>query len=329
MKITSFSLFVVAILLGFFIKNQIDIDTNQKNMIVETKYNRAIDTATQDAAKAMITNASQPLESQYQSSKKVRINKEQAVATFFKTMYLNFGVNHDLTGQGVLDGYIPVLVVVGYDGYFVYTYEEYTDTTGQKKLKHVWSPKKPYAYADQYGNTFNFTLDDYVTVNRNSDRQWFEGFREEIKDEASVSFLNDAQIFDQVRRSTIVNAIQNDLGYAINQYNTVSKKYGISYTFTIPQISQEDWNNTINDAGVLAFVQGIPVGTEYYNNYALGGARIVKKDIYNGITANGRKYYYPADSCKTNFATEEVFTSGKDAAQSGYIPLNCSIGYKN
>lgn len=326
MKITSFAVVLVLILLFIFVRNHIDLEDNRINMLLQTRYNRAIDTAAQDAAQALITNVSQPLESQYQSAKNVRINKEQAADTFFKTMYMNFNVTDDPTGQYVLNSYIPALVVVGYDGYYMYQFEEYRNTRGETEFHHVWSPKKPYVYKDAHNNTYSFTLDEYVTIQRAADERWIQGFRGEIAGEADIPLLKDAPAFDAARRTTIVNAIQNDLERSINQYNVTSKRYGTSYTFTVPYISQEDWNNTINDAGVLAFVQGIPLGSQYYNNYALGGARIVKKETFQGINVDGRKYYFSSKSCKSEYSPEEVFTSAKEAAQKGYILLRCGIG---
>lgn len=328
MKITKFTILFTLIMLPFFVINNINVDQNRKNLILELRYNRVIDTATQDAAKALITNAMQTEESQYESLKRVRINKEEAVQTFFNTLYLNFGVFDDPVGQGVIQTYVPVIVIVGYDGYYVYYMDEYVDENGEKVLKHVWSPKKPYAHADEYGNTFAFTLDEYVVVNRNSDQTWFEGFRGEIASSAGVPLLNDASTFDQVRRITIVNALQKDLEHYINHYNNYAKRIGVAYTFTLPLMSQEEWHNTVNDVGVLAFVQGIPLGQKYYNNYALGGSRVVKKPVYHGIVANGIKYYYSSTSCTSSFETQEVFTTEKDAAKNGYIPLDCTVGYR-
>ncbi len=326
MKITNLAVIFVLILLFIFVKNNLDQEDNRNNLQLQLRYNRAIDTATQDAAHALITNASQPTESQYQSTKQVRINKEAAADTFFHTMYLNFNVAADPNGQQVLNGYIPALIVVGYDGYYVYQFEKYQNGEGQTEFRHVWSPKKPYAYKDEQNNTYAFTLDDYVTMHRAADGKWLHGFRSELQEQADVKLLEDADAFDAMRRTTIVNALQNDLEHTINRYNTDTKRYGVSYTFTVPYISQEDWNNTINDAGVLAFVQGIPLGSQYYNNYALGGARIVKTNTFNGVVAEGRKYYFPSRSCQSPYATEEVFTSAKEAAANGYFPLNCTIG---
>ncbi|WP_438350939.1 hypothetical protein ACP8HI_09985 [Paenibacillus sp. FA6] len=327
--ITKLAIFSVLILLPYFVFNNINLDHYRQDLMIEMRYNRAIDTATQDAAKALLSNGNHRDETEYETLKNVKINKDEAVQTFFNTLYLNFGIFNDRDGQGVLKNYVPALMIVGYDGYYMYSWDEYTNASGEKEIQHVWSPKKPYSYSDQNGNTFAFTLDDYVIVNRNGDQKWFEGFRSEIASESSISLLYDADTFDQVRRTSIVNLLQQDLEFYINQYNNYSKRLGVAYTFTIPLISQEEWNNTIDDVGVLAFVQGIPMGEKYYNNYALGGSRVVKQPIYNGIIANGRKYYYYRNACVSSFRTEEMFTSERDAAANGYIPLDCTVGYRN
>lgn len=52
---------------------------------------------------------------------------------------------------------------------------------------------------------------------------------------------------------------------------------GVTYEFNLPEIAREQWNNTIDDISVLAFFQGMPIGVDsYYNNYSLGGTRIVQ-----------------------------------------------------
>ncbi|MHA0855268.1 hypothetical protein [Paenibacillus sp. CMAA1364] len=326
--IIKFAILSVAILLPYSVFNSIHLDQHRQNLLFEIRYNRAIDTATQDAAKALLTNSEHQDEMNYEVVKKMKINKEDAVQAFFHTMYLNFGVFHDVDGQGVLKSYVPAIVIVGYDGYYLYSWDEYTNAAGEKELQHVWSPKKPYSYSDSYGNTFAFTLDDYVIVNRNEDNSWLKGFRSEISTHANIPLLDHADTYDQVRRTAIVNTIQQDLEYQINQYNNYTKRYGVAYTFTLPLISQEEWHNTIDDVGVLAFIQGIPLGGKYYNNYALGGSRVVKQQQYHGIMANGRKYYYSRKACSSSFTTVEVFTSERDAAANGYIPLECKVGYR-
>ncbi|WP_322906725.1 hypothetical protein [Paenibacillus campi] len=327
MKIINWAVIFVLILLFVFVINSLDQQNNRVNLQLQIRYNKAVDTATQDAANALMNNTSQPQESQYESTKQTRINKEAAADTFLRTMYLNFNVAHDHIGQQVLNGYIPALIVIGYDGYYIYQFESYRNEAGETEFRHVWSPKKTYTYTDQQHNIYAFTLDDYVTIRLAADGKWLHGFRSELQEQAQMKLLDDEHTFDAIRRTTIVNALQNDLAHTINRYNADAKRYGVSYTFTVPYIPQQDWNNTINDAGVLAFVQGIPLGTQYYNNYALGGAKIVKTDTFTGIVAEGRKYYFSTRSCQSPYAAAEMFTSAKEAAEKGYFPLACTRRY--
>lgn len=292
------------------------------NLQTEQLYNQYISAAIEDAATALNFNEKQEYEANYESMKRFRANKEQAIKAFFRTMYMNFNVMDDPIAQSVLAAYIPVIVVVDYDGYYIYAVEEYKNKNGETELKHVWKPKKPYAYVDQAGNSLSFTLDDYVYAYDRADRKWSEGFRIDVAALATIPILNNPDEFDQIRRSTIVNAIEQDLAYAINIHNTYARQYGITYTFTLPLISQEQWHNTINDMGVIAFIQGIPIGDKYYNNYALGGSRLLKKPVIYGAIRDGVKVYF-RDSCSYSDTIIETFTSEKDAAKHGYFPRDC------
>ncbi|MNE83560.1 hypothetical protein D3C80_1803830 [compost metagenome] len=98
----------------------------------------------------------------------------------------------------------------------------------------------------------------------------------------------------------------------------------MSYIFTLPFISQEDWHNTLDDVGMMVFLQGIPIGDQYYNNYALGGGRLLKMDAIVGgeNPVNGIKYQL-RNSADTPFPfpIDEVFSSKADAAANGYFEL--------
>lgn len=337
MKIINYAIIFVMIVCPFLVLNDFKIKEQKFTMNNELLFNAAIEAAVQDAGVALTINSSQPYEAGYDSSKKYRANKEEALAAFLKTLYLNFNVDDDPIGQQNLLRYIPALAVVDYDGYWIYTPQEYRTTTGELLYKHVWLPKKPYAYSDNYGNTLSFTLDDQVTVYDRYCNKWTTGKRDALRsdrdtlrcDEVEVPLIDhqpnatEGDHFDQVRRSTIVKLIQDDLTYYINSYNVGTQRLGITYTFTLPQMSDDDWTHSVDDIGFLAFIQGIPLGDGYYNNYALGGSRIVKTPPIYGTTLSGRKYYYKA-SCGFNYTTQETFTSEREAADNGYHPLSCA-----
>lgn len=321
MKITNWALIFVIIVFPFFFKNDLRVNAQERTQERMMMYNGALHAAIQDAAFALKLNEQQLDEIRYDSVKKIRANKERAVDAFYESLYMNFGVNEDPVTQGVLKQYIPALAVIDYDGLWIYTDETYENAQQERENKQVWKPKKPYAYKDKLGNSLSFTLDDYVYAYDAQSKSWYEGNREDVAIQVgqNIQLLNDPSLFDQVRRTTIVNTVQGDLEHYINSHNEYARQYGITYTFTLPTISQEEWNNTINDVGVMAFIQGVPLGIGYYNSYSLSGGRLIKAPSIYGYEENGVKVYYRSTDNHPGEVIEK-FTSERDAAYAGYFP---------
>jgi len=331
MKITNFIIIFVVIMLPFqYINNH---KTNSARLTLEKQvlYDAAIDAAVRDAARALDFNVNQNYEVQYQSRKNIRVNPSEAIKAFWNTLFLNFEIKDDRVMQGVLKRYVPALVIIGYDGSYTYAMERYRNAANVTEMEHLLQPKKPYAYSDSAGNSISFTLDDFVSVYVRSTNTWHYGRRAEVAPQCpTVALLQNADLFDQVRRATIVKLIQSDIEYHINYYNEHATRYGISYTFTLPSIPDEAWNNSIDDVGVLAFIQGLPLGHTTYNHYAFGGARLVKEPEIRAVTrnSNGVKYYFKNECSKyftnAHYTLQETFTSEREAAEAGYHPLSCS-----
>lgn len=324
MKWIEWAIVGALIFLPFATVNRIEVETKRKALLTELRYNAALDAAVDDAARMLTVNASQQRETQYESAKRVALNKDEAIAAFYRTLYTNFGIADDPVAQGVLNRYIPVIAVIGYDGFYVYAEDEWTGADGNMERKAVWGAKKPYAYADSSGNSLSFTLDDFILAYDAGSQSWHEGLRADVRAQTNIALLKDAERFEQVRRMTIVRSIEDELAYRINKHNEWVSRYGLSYTFTLPTISQEEWQNTVDDVGVIAFIQGIPMGSKVYNNYALGGSRVLKKPEIVGARKGSVKVYYRS-TCGFSYPVEETFSSEKVAAQKGYMPLSCPL----
>ncbi|PWK05005.1 hypothetical protein [Tumebacillus permanentifrigoris] len=357
MKLTNFAVVAVLLLLPLFVFNNWHVLGQKEALHLETRYNAAITSAVQDGAQALTFNEKPEFEAGYGSVKKYRANKEAALDTFLHTLYLNFNAEDAVT-QGTLMKYIPLVAVVDFDGYYLYEPKPYFNGT-ETEYRHVFSEKKPYVYLDADGNNIGFTLDDTVQVYDRAHNRWEEGRLEDVEKKLNREYYVDSQnallspamhewvlqrqagnnLFDNIRRTTIIQALQQDVETEINRYNTYSQQQGITYTFTLPTIDQEQWNNTVDDIGLLAFIQGIPMGDKTYNNYALGGSRIVKREALVGvrevITRNpdgtvvyGNRMYSFRESClpqfdMTNYDRTETFTTEKEAASKGYRPWDC------
>lgn len=73
-------------------------------------------------------------------------------------------------------------------------------------------------------------------------------------------------IFDENRRVTIKYTIQTTLTAAIGAYNEYS---GINYEFALPVLEEEDWDKIQNHICVISFLQGLPIGSKFYNDYVI------------------------------------------------------------
>ncbi|MCM3783865.1 hypothetical protein M3231_12855 [Neobacillus mesonae] len=325
MRITDYAILFVLIFFPIFWLGSLSMKDEAEVIILEQKYTQAVQTAVQDASSNMHQNEDPSLESGYASSKSVRVDKDLILQTFMHTISLNFGIEGDQSAQKAFMTYLPALLVIDYDGYYIYRSFPYTDQDGYDAEEHLWTEKKLYIYSDESGNTVRFTLDNYVYAYDHSSDRWLEGYLEEIQSLTDIPLLRNAEDFEHVRRQTIVSTIQEDLAYSIRIHNEKALRSSGAYRFTLPVISEEEWYNTINDVGVMAFIQGIPVGAGYYNNYAFGSGRLIKSTpIMGGLDPeSGVKYYYPS-TCSYPYIPLERFTGPKEAAASGYYEHSCS-----
>ena len=324
MKITDLAVLFTALFFPFFMILSMHAGNMQDIRYIEMKYTAGLRTAVQDGGVMLNVNERQEMEAGYESSKRFRADKEKALAAFSRTLYLNMGIQDDPLAQAALWWYIPAIAVMDYDGYFIYAMESFTDSEGNPSWRHAWTPKVPYAYADGDGNSIHFTLDRRVEGYHLSSGTWHAGWQHELAGTTGIPLLNQSETFEQVRRLTIVHAVQEDLAYYIGRHNEIAARNGISYRFDLPVISQEEWVNTVDDIGMMAFIQGIPVGDRYYNNYALGGGRLVKNPVYYGVVdpTDGLKYVYRS-TCSVPYEAHEVFDSPKKAAEAGYREKSC------
>jgi hypothetical protein len=325
MKITDWAIIFIIFVVPFLWLNQLKVQDIREISALQIKYNSVLRAAVQDGVSALNINANQQYENGYSSLKFMNSDKELAISSLKRTLFSNFGVKDDPIGKRILMSYIPVIVVIEYDGYSTYAVNDLIDSEGEVIATHAFRPKKPYVYFDDAGNSISFTLDSHVTAYEALSQNWIQGFQHELSDRVNITLLKDNELFEQVRSSTIVRNIEEEIETIIYQHNEYATDIGVKYTFTLPVISKEDWNNTIQDVGMLIFLQGIPVGNQYYNNFAFAGGRMLKATpIVGGVDANsGHKYYYrqsePLSDLTSLYTPNEIFTSRKEAVKQGYF----------
>lgn len=324
MKITDWAILFVLIAGPLLLIGGWNTDQLREANRLQIRYSTALRTAAHDAGSVLHQNELQSYESGYGSTKFLRSDKKAALETLLNTLSLNLGIADDPLARKALLSYIPAVVVIEYDGYSVYAVEEFASEDGTPLAEHRWKPKKPFVYHDTNGNSISFTLDSRVTFIDPVSGESVAGLLQELEHTTPIPLLQDARKFEQVRRSVIVRSIEDDLARVVNLHNEIYRKLGVKYTFTLPTISQEEWDNTINDTGVLVFLQGIPVGDRFFNSYALGGGRLLKKGpVYGGTDPSSGMKYASSVRCSFPYSVEEVYSNARDAASAGYFEWKC------
>ena len=118
-------------------------------------------------------------------------------------------------------------------------------------------------------------------------------------------------IFNQHKRDIMKLSIQENLNSAINSYSTHSQASNTTANFTMPKLTDKDWEKILTNVNMVTFMQGVKIGTEMYNDYAI-------------ITSTNNKQYISPEAL--------YFTDGSG----NYHRINCPeladnniIGYKS
>lgn len=94
-------------------------------------------------------------------------------------------------------------------------------------------------------------------------------------------------IFAQHKTRVIKTSIQDNLNQAITAYSQGSTA---SYDYKLPKLEENEWNMVSSNICMLTFMQGVPMGTKYYNNYA-----IVQSTTNKLYTSSESLYFISAD----------------------------------
>lgn len=113
--------------------------------------------------------------------------------------------------------------------------------------------------------------------------------------------------FEQNRISVIRKSIESNLATAIAQYSEFSSN---NYEFSLPIMNEVEWEKITNNVSVISFLQGIPIGHKYYNNYCVitnnNNEEVVKKESIYIVTEKSEQREYHLPGCKNLFETNDT-----------------------
>jgi len=110
----------------------------------------------------------------------------------------------------------------------------------------------------------------------------------------------DIKNIEEHKRAVIQRSIKSNLYTAMANF---SKNSLSSYEFRMPEIDETEWDKVVGNIGVIAFMQGIPMGNKYYNDYCIvsnnNNKEFVSEDsIYIIDKGDGTKGTYHRAGCK-------------------------------
>ncbi len=156
------------------------------------------------------------------------------------------------------------------------TLTEY-DANGNLVTKQSDSMKKYYQEAYEFTKWAlnEAKLQDIVKPSNaiRSDGNVYNEFQNDNTSVLNISDSNDpsdrASEFVQHKREVMRIAIQENLNNAIAVYNKHSISLGTNTNFSMPVLTDEDWEKILTNVNMISFMQGIHVGIKSYNNYTI------------------------------------------------------------
>lgn len=138
-----------------------------------------------------------------------------------------------------------------------------------------------YAFSDWvYNNLSGITVDDMKP----------ETEQTTVKGKIFENIESEDSVFNLHKREVIKQSVISNLNQAITGYSRNSEG-----NFYLPVLSETDWDQILTNVSIITFVQNIPIGMKYYNNYAIATSTSNKEyvdpdEIY--LSTSDDKYYH-------------------------------------
>ena len=178
--------------------------------------------------------------------------------------------------------------------------------------------------------TVEFTMDDYIMVIGADDV--IDGFYLEDNNNNQVLYKNNSSIRDKViqhlrikRSEVISDTVSKEMSFAVSNHNLYSD---VDYEFVFPTIALSDWEEMVDNVGIIAFIQVINIGNTKldYVAHGISGLKITNR-YYVSVATSGVSsldYYHETTDCEVYINSRKSFTgyfmNKVDAATAGYYP---------
>lgn len=142
------------------------------------------------------------------------------------------------------------------------------DILDEVRNKHTQSAREYYTEAYNFSKWVTDNIGDIRQSEGhivNSNQLEFDAGNSKIFNMNEQDPEDGASAFNQHRMAVIKNMIKTNLVAAVNSYNSNAG----SYAYAVPELNEEEWEKIVNNVSVIAFMQGIPIGSKIFNDYAV------------------------------------------------------------
>lgn len=126
--------------------------------------------------------------------------------------------------------------------------------------------------------------------------------------------LLSSSVFNAHRKAIIRKSIETNLTTAIANYNAQT---GSNYEFVMPKIDEINWESIVNNISITSFMQGLPMGTKYFNNYSVitntENEEVINDQSVYILTKEGNSLEYHQPGCKELIGKQDKIVGGYTA----------------
>ena len=142
-----------------------------------------------------------------------------------------------------------------------------------------------------YNNLKDITIGDIQDV---EDKSIYGNLNDKIFDTKENNDPDDrGSIFVRHKNEIIKQTLISNLEQAITGYSRNS-----AGNYELPILTDEDWDQILRNVSIVTFVQGIPIGMKYYNNYVVATSTANKEFVNpDEIYINDNSSYYHMPYC--------------------------------
>ena len=339
MKPLSIVLLCLFVMAPFLLMMEIRCDALAAAQSLRSHYDAVLDNAVSDAAQEL-AHHTQAAGYGSESGTGMEIEADLAVELFFSSVCSGLGAESP-HAQDRLRERIPVIVVAMRDQALLYLVRKAEGQPQGSRYRHTCVRVVPYAQnLEKTGPLVLFSMGREVRVLNSinggiSSGDWhqYDEMGCLIEENAALQatsklsrLFETEEAFSNSRLRAIRDTITDQLETGM-QVSTMADATGL---VKLPAIQDASFRNAVTGVGLLAFVKGLPVGTQQaYQTLAFGGGRVVQRKPVTGWEADGQKRYcapdcpvllsvLPADTAAANGLRH--FSNAQEASAEGYRP---------